>query len=65
MFLDVFCEYIVLVALPFSCTFHILQIIKDNGFERGYCGPGGFPSGRIEHEQIGRASCRERVYGPV
>ncbi|XP_052799780.1 lactase/phlorizin hydrolase-like isoform X2 [Mya arenaria] len=25
------------------------QIIKDGGFERGYCGPGGFPSGRIEH----------------
>ncbi|XP_052245872.1 lactase/phlorizin hydrolase-like isoform X2 [Dreissena polymorpha] len=26
------------------------QVIADNGFERGYCGPGGFPSGRILHE---------------
>ncbi|XP_053375783.1 uncharacterized protein LOC123534954 isoform X1 [Mercenaria mercenaria] len=26
------------------------QIITDNGFERGYNGPGGFPSGPVYHE---------------
>lgn len=26
-------------------------MIKDNGFEPGYNGPGGFPSGPVGHEE--------------
>ncbi|XP_060595948.1 lactase/phlorizin hydrolase-like [Ruditapes philippinarum] len=33
-----------------SSAVYYKQIITDNGFERGYNGPGGFPSGPVEHE---------------
>lgn len=29
---------------------YVYQIIKDNGFERGFNGPGGFPTGPVSHE---------------
>ena len=30
--------------------YFLWQIIADNGFKKGYNGPGGFPSGEILHE---------------
>lgn len=30
--------------------YQYLQIIKDNGFEKGFNGPGGFPSGPVTYK---------------